>query len=294
MQNLLVDRGYYEAVTYSFVEPKIQALLAEDEQEPIKLANPISADLSVMRMSQWPGLVQALVYNANRQHDRIRLFEVGRVFKGDLSNIEQQRQISGLIYGNRYAEQWAEKNREVDFFDAKADVEALLAVAGGDIRFEAATHPALHPGQTARVVKNGEFIGWLGALHPKLNKPLDINGRVYLFELNLSAVLQSQVPEFEALSKFPANRRDLALLVDEAVTAGQIEDCLSIIDSDILKAFQLFDVYTGDGVEVGKKSLAMAFHLQHAERTLTDEDVDALMQTVTETLEQSLGATIRS
>lgn len=294
LQNLLVDRGYFEAVTYSFVEPKIQALLAEDEQAPIELANPISADLSVMRTSQWPGLVQALVYNANRQHDRIRLFEVGRVFKGTLSDMAQQRQISGLVYGNRHAEQWAEKAREVDFFDAKADVEALLAVSGGDIRFEADSHPALHPGQSARVYKNGEPIGWLGALHPKLNKPLDINGRVYLFELNLSAVLQSQVPEFEALSKFPANRRDLALLVDEAVTAGQIEDCLRTIDSDILKAFQLFDVYTGDGVEVGKKSLAVAFQLQHAERTLTDDEVDSLIQTVTETLEQSLGATIRS
>ncbi len=294
LQNLLVDRGYYEAVTYSFVEPKIQQLLAEDDHAPIKLANPISADLSVMRTSLWPGLVQALVYNANRQHERVRLFEVGRVFKGDLEQIEQHRQIGGLLYGDRHAEQWSEKQREVDFFDAKADVEALLSVTGGDIRFDAATHPALHPGQTARIYKNGEAIGWLGALHPKLNKPLDINGRVYLFELSLSAVMQAQVPEFEVLSRFPAIRRDLALLVDDAVTAGKIEDCLSRIDSDILKSFQLFDVYTGDGVEIGKKSLAVAFHLQHGERTLTDDEVDALMKTVTESLEQAVGATIRA
>lgn len=294
LQNLLVDRGYFEAVTYSFVEPRLQSLLAENALAPIELANPISADLSVMRTSLWPGLVQALVYNANRQHERVRLFEVGRVFKGTLENIEQHRQIGGLIYGNRYAEQWSEKQREVDFFDAKADVEALLEVAGGDIRFEAESHPALHPGQSARIYKNGEAIGWLGAVHPKLNKPLDIDGRVYLFELSLTAVLQSQVPEFEALSKFPANRRDLALLVDNNVTAGQIERCLGEIDSDILKSFQLFDVYTGDGVEEGKKSLAVAFHLQHGERTLTDDEVDALIQTVTETLEQSVGATIRS
>lgn len=294
LQQLLVDRGFFEAVTYSFVEPKLQQLLAADEQAPIKLANPISADLSVMRTSLWPGLMQALVYNANRQHERVRLFEVGRVFKGDLDNIEQHRQIGGLIYGDRYAEQWAETQREVDFFDAKADVEALLAVAGGDIRFEPEHHRALHPGQSARIYKDGEAIGWLGALHPKLNKPLDIDGKVYLFELGLSAALASQVPEFEALSKFPAIRRDLALLVDDAVEAGQIERCLSAIDSDILKSFQLFDVYTGDGVEVGKKSLAVAFHLQHGERTLTDDEVDALIKTVTETLEQSVGATIRS
>lgn len=294
LQNVLIDRGYYEAVTYSFVEPKVQQLLAENELDPIKLANPISADLSVMRTSLWPGLVQALVYNANRQHDRVRLFEIGRVFKGTLENIEQHRQIGGLIYGDRYPEQWSQKQREVDFFDAKADVEALLSIAGGDIRFEADSHPALHPGQTARVYKNGNAIGWLGAIHPKLNKPLDINAKVYVFELGLSAVLAAQVPEFEALSKFPAIRRDLALLVDNFVTAGQIEHCLSKIDSDILKSFQLFDVYSGDGVEHGKKSLAVAFHLQHGERTLTDEEVDALIKTVTETLEQSVGAAIRS
>ncbi len=294
LQNLLVDRGYFEAVTYSFVEPKLQSLLAEDDLAPIKLANPISADLSVMRTSLWPGLVQALVYNANRQHERVRLFEVGRVFKGDLDNIEQERRIGGLIYGDQDAEQWSEKAREVDFFDAKADVEALLDVTGGDIRFQAETHPALHPGQTARIYKNGEAIGWLGALHPKLQKPLDVNGRVYLFELSLPAVLLAQIPEFTALSKYPAIRRDLALVVDEAVTAGQIEDCLSAIDSDILKSFQLFDVYTGDGVELGKKSLAMAFHLQHGERTLKDDEVDALIKTVTDTLEQAVGATIRS
>lgn len=294
LQTLLVDRGYYEAVTYSFVEPKLQQLLAENDLEPIKLANPISADLSVMRTSLWPGLVQALVYNANRQHERVRLFEVGRVFKGDLNHIEQHRQIGGLIYGDRYPEQWSQKQREVDFFDAKADVEALLSIAGGDIRFEADTHPALHPGQTARVYKNGEAIGWLGAIHPKLHKPLDINGKVYVFELGLAAVFSAQVPEFEALSKFPAIRRDLALLVDNFVTAGQIEHCLRQIDSDILKSFQLFDVYSGDGVEHGKKSLAVAFHLQHGERTLTDEEVDALIKTVTEALEQSVGAAIRS
>lgn len=294
LQNVLIDRGYYEAVTYSFVEPKMQQLLAENELDPIKLANPISADLSVMRTSLWPGLVQALVYNANRQHERVRLFEVGRVFKGNLENIEQHRQIGGLIYGERYPEQWSQKQREVDFFDAKADVEALLSIAGGDVRFEADTHPALHPGQTARVYKNGDAIGWLGAIHPKLNKSLDLNGKVYVFELGLSAVLAAQVPEFEALSKFPAIRRDLALLVDNSVTAGQIEHCLSKNDSDILKSFQLFDVYSGDGVEHGKKSLAVAFHLQHAERTLTDEEVDALIKTVTETLEQSVGAAIRS
>lgn len=294
LQNLMVDRGYHEAVTYSFVEPKIQQLLAQDDSAPIKLANPISSDLSVMRTSLWPGLVQAMVYNANRQHDRIRLFEVGRVFKGTLNDIAQPRQIGGLIYGSHYAEQWSQKPREVDFFDIKADVEALLALGGGQVRFEKESHPALHPGQSARVYKNDEAIGWLGAIHPKLNKSLDIDGKVYVFELSLNELVDSVVPEFETLSKFPALRRDLALLVDDAVNAGQIEDCLSKIDSDILKSFQLFDVYSGEGVELGKKSLAVAFILQHKERTLTDDEVDSLLKTVTETLSQKLNATIRS
>jgi phenylalanyl-tRNA synthetase beta chain len=290
----MVDRGYYEAVTYSFVEPKIQQLLALDASAPIKLANPISSDLSVMRSSLWPGLVQAMVYNANRQHDRIRLFEVGRVFTGTLNDIAQPRHIGGLVYGSHSAEQWSQKQREVDFFDIKADVEALLAFGGGRIRFEKESHPALHPGQSARVYKNDKAIGWLGAIHPKLSKPLDIDGKVYVFELNLNDVINSEVPEFEALSKFPALRRDLALLVDDVIGAGQIEDCLTEIDSDILKSFQLFDVYSGDGVELGKKSLAVAFILQHKERTLTDDEVDSLLKTVTENLSQKLNATVRS
>jgi phenylalanyl-tRNA synthetase beta chain len=294
LQNLMVDRGYYEAVTYSFVEPKIQQLLALDASAPIKLANPISSDLSVMRSSLWPGLVQAMVYNANRQHDRIRLFEVGRVFTGTLNDIAQPRYIGGLVYGSHSAEQWSQKQREVDFFDIKADVEALLAFGGGRIRFEKESHPALHPGQSARVYKNDKAIGWLGAIHPKLNKPLDIDGKVYVFELNLNDVINSEVPEFEALSKFPALRRDLALLVDDVIGAGQIEDCLTEIDFDILKSFQLFDVYSGDGVELGKKSLAVAFILQHKERTLTDDEVDSLLKTVTEKLSQKLNATVRS
>jgi phenylalanyl-tRNA synthetase beta chain len=294
LQMLLVDRGYFEAVTYSFVEPKLQKLLAEDTLAPIKLANPISADLSVMRTSLWSGLVQALVYNANRQHERVRLFEIGRVFKGTLDDIEQYRQIGGLVYGARQAEQWSEKQSKVDFFDLKADVEALLSIAGGEITYEVESHPALHPGQSARVYKNGKAIGWLGAIHPKLYKDLDIDDKAYVFELSLADVLESTIPEFERLSKFPSIRRDLALLVDESVSAGKIEHCLKGINSDILKAFQLFDVYTGDGVEQGKKSLALAFHLQHGERTLTDEEVDAVVHTITETLENNVGAAIRT
>ncbi|MDX1573644.1 MAG: phenylalanine--tRNA ligase subunit beta, partial [Methylophaga sp.] len=294
LQNLLVDRGYFEAITYSFVDPQIHQHFASSESAPIALANPISADLSVMRQSLWPGLVQALSYNLNRQQDRVRLFEIGRVFNGDKSAIEQQLRVGGLIYGDIAAEQWSDASRKVDFYDAKADVEALLKLANGEVTFVAEAHPALHPGQSARIIKNGHAIGWLGALHPKLNKPLDINGKVFVFEMQLSAVLSAQVPEFSGVSRYPAIRRDLALVVEQTITAGQIEHCLKSIDSDILKAFQLFDVYTGDGVEQGKKSLAIAFRIQHDERTLTDDEVDALMTQIRDNLQSSLGAVIRA
>jgi phenylalanyl-tRNA synthetase beta chain len=295
LQSLLVDRGYQEAITYSFVDPEIQKYLAIEGEQGIALANPISADLSVMRTSLWSGLIQAMVHNLNRQHDRVRLFEVGRSFRGTQDDVEQHRQIAGVLCGSRYAEQWSEQQRPVDFFDAKADVEALLDLGRqGDIRFVAEQHPALHPGQSARIYKDDVAIGWIGALHPRLNKPLDLNVRVYVFELALTPVLDAHIPSFESLSRFPANRRDLALLVDSATTAGEIDHCLQGVKSDILKSIQLFDVYIGDGVEDGKKSIAIAFNLQHAERTLTDEEVDELMQTITQRLEQHVGAVIRS
>ncbi|MDT8311241.1 MAG: phenylalanine--tRNA ligase subunit beta [Methylophaga sp.] len=294
LQNLLVDRGYFEAITYSFVDPQLHQYFAVSEWAPITLANPISADLSVMRQSLWPGLVQALSYNLNRQQDRVRLFEIGRVFNGEKSAIEQELCIGGLIYGDITVEQWADKARKVDFYDAKADVETLLALAGGEMTFVSEAHPALHPGQSARIIKNGQPIGWLGALHPKLNKPLDINGKVFVFEIQLTAVLAAQVPEFSGVSRYPAIRRDLALVVEDTITAGQIEHCLKSIDSDILKAFQLFDVYTGDGVEQGNKSLAIAFRIQHGARTLTDDEVEALMMQIRDNLQLSLGAVIRA
>jgi phenylalanyl-tRNA synthetase beta chain len=295
LQSLLVDRGYQEAITYSFVDPEVQKYLAVEGEEAIILANPISADLSVMRTSLWPGLIQALTYNSNRQHERVRLFEVGRIFNGTHDTVEQHRHIGGVICGPRYAEQWAEKQRPVDFFDIKADVEALLALGSRtDIRFVAELHPSLHTGQSARVYAGEQAVGWIGAIHPKLHKALDLNVPVYVFELALSSLLMSEIPAFSVLSKFPAIRRDLALVVSGTITAGEIKHCLNDVRSDILKETQVFDVYSGDGVEQGQKSIAVAFHMQHTERTLTDDEVNALILRITTQLEQKIGATIRS
>lgn len=294
LQQLLVDRGYFEAITYSFVEPGMQQIFTAQSKPGITLANPISADLSVMRDSLWVGLVHALSANLNRQQDRVRLFEVGRVFKGDLQQIDQQLHIAGVVYGDVHPEQWAENSRKVDFFDLKADVEALLSLGGGEIEYKAESHPALHPGQSARVYKNQQAIGWLGALHPKLNKSVGVKSKVFLFELDLQSSLKAYPPKFSVLSRYPAIRRDLALLVNNQITAAQIQHCLNSIDSDILKSIQLFDVYSGVGVEQGNKSIAIAFHIQHADRTLTDDEVDALIQGITQKLESTLGAVIRT
>ncbi|MCL4144860.1 UNVERIFIED_CONTAM: hypothetical protein GTU68_064236 [Idotea baltica] len=295
LQSLLVDRGYQEAITYSFGDPEVQKHLAIEGEEAIILANPISADLSVMRTSLWPGLIQALTYNLNRQHDRVRLFEVGRVFSGSHDNVEQHRHIGGVVCGPRYAEQWAEKQRAVDFFDVKADVEALLAQGSrSDIRFVAEVHPALHTGQTARIYAGEQAIGWIGAIHPKHHKALNLNVPTYVFELTLSSVLMAEIPSFATLSKFPAIRRDLALVISGTITAGEIKHCLNGVNSDILKEIQVFDVYTGESLAKGSKSIALAFHMQHGDRTLTDDEVNALMTDITTLLEKQLGATIRS
>ncbi len=294
LQNLLVDRDYQEAITYSFVAPEFQQYLSLEGQTEIALANPISADLSVMRTSLWPGLVQVAAYNLNRQHTRVRLFEVGRIFTGTVEDVSQQRQIGGIICGSRSPEQWDIAQQAVDFFDIKADVEALLAVGNtNDFSFIAETHPALHPGQSARIYYQEQAIGWLGAIHPKLEKVLGLSQQVYVFELDLAPVLAAKLPIFETLSRFPALRRDLAILVDEDIAATRITNCLNTLESDILKEIQLFDVYSGDGVTEGKKSMAVSFIMQNSERTLTDEEVDALMQQIINCLEAQLSATIR-
>ncbi len=295
LQSLLVDRGYQEAITYSFVDPAIEQHLGAKGKKIITLANPISTDLSAMRTSLWSGLVQALVHNLNRQHQRIRLFEVGCVFSGDNDHINQHNQVAGIICGSRYAEQWGAQQRPVDFFDLKADVEALLALDGnGNVHFISEQHPALHPGQSARIYRGEKAVGWLGALHPKLNVPLAIDICTYLFELNLSAALCRSVPKFTPLSKFPMIRRDLALIVDNNLSANQIVSCLNTVKSDIVKEIQVFDVYSGAGVKLGEKSIAVSCHLQHSERTLTEEEVDRLMDTLIHSLHQQIGATIRS
>ncbi|GAB6043457.1 phenylalanine--tRNA ligase subunit beta [Endothiovibrio diazotrophicus] len=294
LRAVLVDRGYQEAITYSFVDPEIQALL-DPQGEGVRLANPISSDLSVMRTTLWPGLVKALQYNVARQQERVRLFETGLSFVKQGDEIIQEKYLSGVLCGGVEPEQWGLPSRTVDFFDAKGDVEVLLSLGGGGerFRFVPENHPALHPGQSARVLCGDEAVGWVGALHPSLEQRIDLPGRCYLFEISLKYVVEGGVPEFRPLSKFPAIRRDLAVVVDEATAAGEIRAAVLDAAGPLLESLVLFDVYQGKGVESGRKSLALGLILQDSSRTLTDDDVEGVTRAVVAVLEEKFGASLR-
>jgi phenylalanyl-tRNA synthetase beta chain len=301
IKNLLVNLGYQEAICYSFVEPKAQKLITPNIPG-IRLSNPISEDMSVMRTSLWTGLIEALVYNQNRQQNRIRLFEVGsRFIPGEtISDLQQQVMVAGIINGSAYPEQWGEASRNVDFFDLKADVEALLSL-GGEITkysFVAEEHPALHPGQSARIYMGDQAVGWMGTLHPSVAKNMDVKSTSILFELEFDAISTAKVPKFKILSKFPAIRRDIAIIVDDGVKSSAIienirQTAVSTLNENSNISVELFDVYVGDSVGAGKKSLAVSLSLQEQSRTLTDDEVDSLIQAVLTNLEQEHRAKLR-
>jgi len=290
----LFDRGYQEVITYSFVDPEIQALL-DPEANGVELANPISSDMSVMRTSLWPGLVQASIYNLKRQQDRVRIFEYGLKFSKQDNDIKQINVISGAVCGNLENEQWGQKERKVDFYDLKGDVEAMLDLTAdkGRFSFAADVHPSLHPGQSARILKAGEAIGWIGRLHPKVLQKLGLKQDVYVFEVEWQAISNTKLPAFSPLSKYPSIRRDLAVVIDEGISSHAITEVIEQSLPEILKEVLIFDVYTGKGVDSGRKSVALGLILQESSRTLTDQDVDSATNLVVEKLEKQLGATLR-
>ena len=293
-RGLMVDRGYQEAITYSFVDPALQSLLGQAEGA-ISLTNPISSDLGVMRTSLWPGLVQAARYNLNRQQNRVFLFECGKRYSAEGENISESGLIAGVAAGLADPEQWGTAKRAVDFFDVKADVEAILECAGAlrECKFLAAEHPALHPGQSARVERDGRTIGWLGVLHPELESRLGLPMKLVVFELSLDELRHGVVPAFASISKFPSIRRDVAMEFDVAIASETIRECARNAAGELLQNLQLFDVYSGKGVDSGRKSVALGLTLQASSRTLIEADVDAVLQRVMKSMQQQLGASLR-
>ncbi|KJS76174.1 MAG: phenylalanyl-tRNA synthetase [Pseudomonas sp. BICA1-14] len=294
LRRLLVARGYQEAITYSFIDPKLFELFSPGIK-PLQLANPISADMAAMRASLWPGLVKALQYNLNRQQPRVRLFEAGLRFVGQLKELEQESMLAGVLTGSRQPEGWTNSREAVDFYDIKADVEALLAFAGnaGVYRFVAGEHPALHPGQTARIERDGRLVGFVGSLHPELASTLGIDQPVYMFELKLSEIAEGRMPSFTELSRFPEVRRDLAVLVGREIAAEDILSCIRDAAGENLTDLKLFDVYQGKGIDPLSKSMAVGLTWQHPSRTLNDDEVNGAMQKILTSLEERFNATLR-
>ncbi|MDH5219585.1 MAG: phenylalanine--tRNA ligase subunit beta, partial [Gammaproteobacteria bacterium] len=294
IKDALIESGYNEVITYTFVDPETQQLLDKDTAT-VELANPISAEMSTMRTTLWASLVKTLVHNQTRQQNRVRIFETGMRFSQTNDGIKQDLMVAGLAYGEANPVNWSEKGHKVDFFDVKGDLERLFDLAGGmdQYRFESAKHQALHPGQSARILKNGIEIGWLGCLHPIVQKKLDLPVPAFVFELLYNELKTGMVPKFEAISKFPSIKRDLALVVDEVVTANQIVDEVRKSSPQLLKDIDIFDIYRGKGVPEGMKSLAIALTLQDDNQTLTDDRVEAVVQEVLSSLRDSTGATLR-
>jgi phenylalanyl-tRNA synthetase beta chain len=298
----LVGRGYQEAITYSFVDPATQKLLDPDVA-PLALANPISADLSVMRTNLWAGLVQTAVHNIKRQQPRVRLFETGLSFVPqpgkDPSNLDeslvQDGKLAMLLTGTRTEQSWSEGEQDVDFFDLKGDFESLIARTGSQARytFVPAEHPALQPGQTASIQLDGVAVGWIGALHPNLAKPLGLKQAVYLLEISLKAVRQVEVPTFKPLSKFPGMSRDLALVVTDSTSVADVMSLIREKAGDYLTKLNLFDIYQGKGIDPNRKSLALGLTWQHPSRTLNEEEVNEAVDNILAHLADRIDAQLR-
>ena len=292
LRELLVARDFLEAINYAFVDAAwLDAWQMRDVGLP--LANPLSAELGVMRPALLPGLVAALGRNAARQQPRVRLFEIGKVFAGGNDAPVETLRIAAVACGGATAEQWGVGARALDFHDLKGDLEAVAAQAGATLAFQPSAPPHAHPGRSADVLRDGVRIGWIGQLHPRLQQALGLDVDVQAFELDLAPLLARPLPRARALSRFPSVRRDLAFVVPEAVSWAALEAGVRAAAGASLREVRLFDRYVGKGVETGFKSLAMALILQDDSRTLTDRDVDAVVASVVAALEQEHGAAIR-
>ena len=293
LADTLIDRGYLEAITYTFVEPGLLKQV-EPRVEPLPLLNPISADLGVMRTTLLAGLFSTARHNLNRQADRLRLFETGLRFMPQAQGeLEQTPMIAGLVYGSAQPQNW-EGKRAADFFDLKGDVEALLSLSDASaFSFTAGEHPALHPGQTAALSRGGEVVGYLGRIHPRLAADLDLPANLYAFELALAPLQQGILPHFAGVSDQPRMRRDLAFVVDAGVPAGDLVAAVRDTCDERLTDVRIFDIYQGDSIGENRKSLALGLTFQDRSRTLKDQEVNDLVEAVVSQVKQQFNATLR-
>jgi phenylalanyl-tRNA synthetase beta chain len=291
LRRALVARDFHEVVTYSFVEAGWERDLAGNDR-PIELANPIASQMSVMRTTLFGGLLDCLRANLAHRLPRVRIFEVGRCFVRSGDTIDQPVRVAGLCFGEPVPEQWGHRPaRPVDFFDVKADLEAVAA--GRVLRCEPTVHPALHPGRSARVFLDGAFAGFLGELHPEWQAQFEIPVAPILFELDLDRVLDGTIPAYRPISRFPIVRRDLSLEVPQGVPVGALMASLEVARTPVVTDVALFDLYRGKGVEEGRKSLAFRVLLQDTQKTLTDVEVDEAVGRLVKVLQEEHNARLR-
>jgi len=293
LQRCLLNRGYHEVITYSFLSRTLQESIL-GAINAIPLLNPISADLDVMRCSLVPGLISTLAYNHNRQQDRTRLFEYGRVFRA-AGQVEQDVMLGGIISGNILPKQWDNPYISSDIYDLKSDIEALVQLGAGTARlnYRPIQHPALHPGQSTEIFIENQSIGLMGALHPKILKEFDLKQATYVFELELSRISAKKPVKFTKISKFPIIKRDISLLIDRDIPVNRVMNCIESEASGLLRNLELFDLYEGEGIDIEKKSLALGLTFQGSSSTLRDEEVESVIARILTALYSEFGATLR-
>ncbi|MDK4527553.1 phenylalanine--tRNA ligase subunit beta [Kingella kingae] len=285
----MAARGFQEVVSYAFVDEQWEQDFANN-QDPIRLQNPLAAQYAVMRSTLMGGLIEILQNNLNRKQNRVRVFEIARIFRKENNQFVQTERVGGLVYGSALPEQWGEKSHPVDFYDLKADVETLLR--GKNAAFVKAEHSALHPGRCAAIVVDGVNVGIIGELHPKWTQKYDLPQAPLLFELDMDAVLTTEKVRYQAVSKFQAGRRDLAFVLPENVAFADLQAALGQVNNPIIQGIELFDVYRGAGLPENHKSLAVKISLQDMNATLTDETVEPIIQELIAKAE-TVGAKLR-
>ncbi|MBX6420429.1 MAG: phenylalanine--tRNA ligase subunit beta [Nevskia sp.] len=292
LKDVLVARGWQEALCYSFVDPRLQDLLLPD-LPAIALDNPIAETMSVLRTTLWSGLIPAWRYNRSRQQPRARLFECAACYFKDDGGSRETLRIAGLAAGSAVPEQWASPPRAVDFYDVKGDLEALFGRDAGEYRFEPQPHPALHPGQSARIFRGERPVGWLGSLHPRLSQTLELAESLVLFELDAVALCETRLPAAQPIPEFPSARRDLALVVREEIGAERLIATVREAGGLLLQSVRLFDIYRGAGLPEGHKSMALGLIFQDRSRTLNEAEIDAAVANIIAGVSAHLGASVR-
>ncbi|ODL99387.1 phenylalanine--tRNA ligase subunit beta [Acinetobacter pittii] len=296
LRQTIVTLGYQEAISFSFADAKLEKQL-NPQVNPLMLANPISSDLAAMRSTLLSSLIPCVQYNLNRQQSRVRFFELGLRFDyQDAKTIEDLKQIPTLALvavGSQQPESWHVKPQPMDFFDFKGEIEEILAAGRVKVEYVRSERAWLHPGQSAEILVDGQSIGYLGRLHPSLENELDLS-ITWVAELDQTAVLQSYVSNFTELSRFPSIRRDIALLISDNINVRDIQQLIEKTGGELLDSTWLFDVYTGQGVEEGKRSLAFALLWQHPSRTLEDAEIKSGMDNIIQVLENTYQATLRA